>query len=104
MIHLTVTLECHTESQTGELFDGDFRPAKRPKGLVEVAPAFDMPSGIPICVYGVYDPDFQTGELLVESAGTELAHVTPLRVPLHLRVRLVSEEVLCLSVTTCSVS
>ena len=99
MVHLTATLERTTGSHTGQLFDGDFRPAKRPKGLVEVGPTFDMPSGIPVHVYGVYDPDFETGELLVESAGTELAHVTPLRVPLYLRVRLVSEEVLCLSVT-----
>ena len=99
-MHLAVRLERSTDTHSGDLFAGDFRPAKKPtpRGLLEVTtPPLDVPSGIPLIVRGLYDPEHDTGEMVVESAGVELARVAPLRAPLYLNVRLASDEVVCVS-------
>ena len=99
-MHLTVRLERSTDTHTGDLFDGDLRPAKkpRPRGLLEIrTPPLDLPSGIPLIVRAEYDPEHDTGELAIESAGAVLAHVAPLRTPLYVSVRLASDEVGCIS-------
>ena len=96
-MHLTVRLEHSTGSHVGDLFDGYLRPARKPtpRGLLAVAtPPLVLPSGIPLVVRALYDPDQDTGELVVESAGV-LAHVAPQRVPAYLHVRLASDEVVC---------
>lgn len=101
-MHLTVRLERSTDDHPGNLFDGDLRPAKAPtpRGLLELeTPPLELPSGIPLAVRVVYDPEHDTGDLAVVSTGIELAHVAPLRTPLYLSVRLASDEVVCISVT-----
>jgi hypothetical protein len=99
-MRLSVRLERSTDTHSGELFDGEFRPARKPtpRGFLELAtPPLDLPSGIPLIVRGLYDPDHDTGELVIESAGVKLAQVAPLRAPLYLTVRLASDEVICIS-------
>ena len=100
-MHLTVRLERSTDTHTGDLYEGDLRPVGRraPSGLYGViTPPLDLPSGIPLTVRVEYDPGYNTGELAVESAGVQLAHVAPLKMPLYLAVRLASDEVVCISV------
>ena len=99
-MHLSVRLEHSTDTHSGDLYEGNLRPAKRPapRGLLVVTtPPLDLPSGIPLTVRAEYDPEHDTGELAVESAGVLLAHVAPLRAPLDLAVRLASAEVVCIS-------
>lgn len=99
-MHLTVRLERSTDTHSGDLYEGNLRPAKKPtpRGIVEMTtPPLDLPSGIPLTVRAEYDPEHDTGELVVESAGVRLAHVAPLRTPLYLDIRLASDEVVCIS-------
>src|SRR5687768_15693942 len=101
MMHLTVPLEAPTATHAVEHHERELRPVGRrtPSGLYGViTPPLDLPSGIPLTVRVEYDPGYNTGELAVESAGVQLAHVAPLKMPLYLAVRLASDEVVCISV------